>query len=58
MTQNLRGRAAPPNIAKQVWAFCVACGKHRKTAEYRHRFGETRCDDCLDKPRRFRRWWR
>lgn len=60
MTQDLAGRAEPPNIAKQIWPFCPGCGRHEKTAEYRADAGVVRCAACVAGLRRrwSRGWWR
>lgn len=58
MTQELRGRVEPPNMAKQIWPFCGGCGQHEKTAEYRTKVGAVRCEKCVAGRRRRPRPWR
>lgn len=47
LTQDLRGRLTPPNMAKQVWPFCPTCGHHRKSAVFRTKTRTVKCASCF-----------
>lgn len=57
MTQDVRVNKIIANMPQQVWPFCVGgCGTHQKTATFRVRTGDVRCDACVVRRRRPRPW--